>query len=247
MPKISLLVPYRNRTVHLRNLLSWFRQADAPDRELILVEGAAEKTVQRLVEDCPGARYLFVENPDAFHLSRLLNRGLAAARGELILPFDVDLLPAPGVFRRHVAAAASAPRLVVAGYRLLTPLESVSPEQRQEILFRVRLAASDHQQTILKRILDGESYGVAPILWRERLEEVGGWDEGFVGWGAEDQDLLERYLSDGRHLVRSEAFAYLHQHHEFESAWREPHLIAENRDRYQRRRIAQTGRGSSDG
>jgi predicted glycosyltransferase involved in capsule biosynthesis len=247
MPKISLLVPYRNRAVHLRNLLSWFRQTEVPDRELIVVEGAGERTAQRLVEDCPGACYLFVDNPDAFHLSRLLNRGLEAAQGELILPFDVDLLPTPGVFRRHVDAAASAPRLVVAGYRLITNVDSIHPDQRREVLFRVRLAASDHQQTILQRILDGESYGVAPILWRDRLHEVGGWDEGFIGWGAEDQDLLERYLSDGRYLVRSESFVYLHQHHEPEGAWRESHLIAENRDRYRRRRIAQTGRSSADG
>ena len=34
----------------------------------------------------------------------------------------------------------------------------------------------------------------------DRLLEISGWDEKFVGWGGKDQNIIERYLQDGRFL-----------------------------------------------
>ena len=85
-------------------------------------------------------------------------------------------------------------------------------------------------------ILRGEKFGVMPFFCRQRLLDIQGWDEAFIGWGAEDQDLIERYLGQGRTLCRSPRLVYLHLHHEAEPQWREAETVASNRQTYYQKR-----------
>lgn len=83
-----------------------------------------------------------------------------------------------------------------------------------------------------KHLTKHEKFGVVPFFQRERLSEIGGWDEEFVGWGAEDQDLIERYLKNGYALCRCPELVYLHLFHKQETRWTEPFLVQQNRDYY---------------
>lgn len=97
------------------------------------------------------------------------------------------------------------------------------------------LGPEDQPSALRKHLLGGERFGVMPLFWRDRLQTLGGWDEAFVGWGAEDQALIEHYLTPQQALCRCPELIYLHLHHGPAAGWNEPDLTQKNRDYYYRR------------
>jgi GT2 family glycosyltransferase len=70
-------------------------------------------------------------------------------------------------------------------------------------------------------------------IWREDLEAVNGFDESFVGWGCEDDDLAYRLRRAGRRIVS--ALAYTHCYHMWHPT--EPSRPAEWKDGANVRRL----------
>ncbi len=236
--QLSLLVTYRDRPHHLDTQLHWWQQAAPADCELVLVEAAATPTPglgDRLAQ-LPRSRYYYLPCPGIFHKTRALNAGLAQARGDWIAAFDVDLIPLGATLERHLAIAQSAPRLLVSGYRLLCPTPTLDWTALPATVAAAEIAPEDRPTALRKHLTQGERFGVVPLLQRERLVAIGGWDAGFVGWGGEDQDLIERYLADGRHFCRSPELVYLHLAHERDRAWAEAATVAQNRAHYYAKR-----------
>ena len=77
-----------------------------------------------------------------------------------------------------------------------------------------------------------EKFGVCPIFLKQRLLDIGGWDEGFVGWGAEDQDIIDRYCKDDIHLARFASLTYVHLHHDVTPGWNDREFVEKNRGLY---------------
>ncbi len=65
-------------------------------------------------------RWLRLEEP---HLTRAMNQGLAAARGAIVLFTDDDIIPAPDLARRHLAAYAEHPATWAVVGQILQPGE----------------------------------------------------------------------------------------------------------------------------
>jgi predicted glycosyltransferase involved in capsule biosynthesis len=86
-----------------------------------------------------------------------------------------------------------------------------------------------------KYLLKGERFGVMPLFKRDRLLVINGWDETFIGWGAEDQDLIERYLIDTQSLCRCPDLVYLHLKHGTSDGWNCETLTPKNRAHYYRK------------
>ena len=235
-PELSLIVPYRNRLEHLTSLLEWNAAQDHRIWEIILVEASAQPTVESVVVSAPGCRYEFVECSGTFHLAKARNRGLECAAAEFVIPYDVDLLPVGVTIHNQARVAMQCPEVVFAGYRLMTDRPRVAPCDIDDALCLAGLAEEDNAVSVRQQLVERQRFGVAPILSRSRLEEIGGWDERYVGWGAEDQDMLERYLSNGNVLVRSPQFLYLHLAHGQQDDWNEPHHRERNRSYYEERR-----------
>jgi hypothetical protein len=100
------------------------------------------------------------------------------------------------------------------------------------------LAPEDSPSAQLKYLLRAERFGVCPFYTRQDWDHCRGVDEGFIGWGAEDADLVHRIAQLGRTLVRSYDLLYFHMPHGRDAGWNDPLLTEENRQRY-RRRLAQ--------
>jgi len=155
----------------------------------------------------------FTSEPHAgFRLARVRNQGARMAGGDSLLFLDGDcILP-----RDHVAAylARRRPGVAHLGYcaRLtetasaaLAPgtlahvdLEALVPTSERRLLRHRFRKAWWH--TLLrhpsKPRLAGGNFGV----WRRDFEEVNGFDERFVGWGQEDDDLGLRLRAAGVRL-----------------------------------------------
>lgn len=230
--KLSLLVPYRNRKDHAEILLEWFAQLGSDSVEAIFIEQDASRTIQELVEAVPNCRYAFIENAGTFNLSRALNTGLAHSHAQLVAPYDIDLIPLRDTLMKQLRFALLHPDIVFSGYRLMSMLRRIDAATTVDAALRSEVSISEHPHYLMQRLVENQKYGVIPFLQNKRLREIGGWNERYIGWGGEDQDMLDRYISEEILLVRSEEFVYLHQHHGFESNWREEEFTRKNREMF---------------
>ncbi len=155
----------------------------------------------------------FTSEPHAgFRLARVRNEGARLAQGDTLLFLDGDcILP-----RDHVAAylARRRPGVAHLGYCARLPeaasaalapgsltgldLEALAPASERRLLRRRFRKA--WWRTLLrhrsKPRLAGGNFGV----WRRDFEAVNGFDERFVGWGQEDDDLGLRLRAAGVRL-----------------------------------------------
>jgi hypothetical protein len=254
-PQLSLLTAFRGaaRRAQLELQLRWLeriRQEEGfTNFEIIVVEGDETTLAESHVAQYEWAQYEFVPMSGLFHKGVLLNRAARLARGDFLMPFDVDLLPAEGVLPLHLELATASPRCLVAGYRLqLTQAQMPAagfplPTSHQfisqmDIEDASLLGPEDNLRPLRKYLINKERFGVCPCFPRHLFEAVGGNDEVFIGRGPEDQDLVEKVCASGLTLVRAYDLIYFHLYHAAASGWDEPNLLAANRKIYAERRQA---------
>src|SRR4051794_39692059 len=110
MSDISVVVPTRNRAGRLRALLESL--AAQPAHEVIVVDNASSDDTQAVVADA-GVRGIRLPEPMGPAVAR--NRGWRAARGELVVFTDDDVVAQPGWLNAIAAAHARDREAVIQG------------------------------------------------------------------------------------------------------------------------------------
>ncbi|MBD1909058.1 MULTISPECIES: galactosyltransferase-related protein [unclassified Leptolyngbya] len=235
--KASLIIPYRQREIHLKTQLEWWKHQKDNDYsnnfEIILVE--ASETPSTWIQSAfqsENLSYIHYPCKGTFHKTKALNLGLNLAQGEFVVPYDVDLLPVRDVLLQHLWVAERSPELLITGYRIMSNTESIAFEEVASVLEQTSIAPEDQPTALWKHLVLHEKFGIMPFFRKDRLLKIGGWDEQFIGWGGEDQDVIERYLKTGCHLCRCPELVYLHLFHQPDTHWTEPHIVAQNRQHY---------------
>ncbi len=243
LPPLSLVTVYRQRRPHLQTQRTWWEQQrpHLPTCEWIVIEADAAPTpgLAEAIAQVQG-RYAFLPNSGTLHKTKALNLGLSLATGDYLTPLDVDLIPLGTTLTHHLQLATLSPQVLMTGYRLMATTATLTVETLAEpegegwaaVLAAATIAPEDQPSALRKHLLQGEKFGVLPFFRCDRLRAIGGWDEAFVGWGAEDQDVIERYLGSTGYLCRSPQLVYLHLHHDADPHWREASIVAANRQTY---------------
>ena len=235
---LSLLVAYRNRPLHLKCLLEWFTNTVHinPGIELILIESSPKPTLVK--EPGKNIKYVHVQEDGNFNKARLLNIGLGYSVGKLVSSYDVDLVPVDLSFKKHLLLAEESEVLLVSGYRLNCGKEYINVEEIEQERLQAAICVKEEcsESFLREQLVQGHRYGVIPLFNRERLIKAGAWDERFEGWGAEDKDVIERYLGGTRHLVRCPDLIYLHLNHEEAAGWNDLALTRKNDSLYYEKR-----------
>jgi N-acetylglucosaminyl-diphospho-decaprenol L-rhamnosyltransferase len=154
-----------------------------------------------------------IENPEPLSYAANLNRGIAVAKGDLILVNNPDAVPEPGAAAALAAFMADHPRCGVAGPRLenpdgtwqhsrrrfptvtgtivrRTPLRRLFPPlERQRAHYNL-----DERPT--EPVRADWMLGGSLLLRREMLDQLGGYDAGFRMYG-EEIDLCYRAARAG--------------------------------------------------
>ncbi len=192
-PLVSVVVPSRGGAARLPVLLRALRAQDGVDWEAVVVlDGDVDGSAQVVASHAGDLPVRVVAFPENRGRSAALNAGFEAARGEVLVRCDDDLVPGPDYLAAHAAAHAAGRVGAVGLYR------NVYPETTYA---RVYGRAWD-------RRFREEAYTVAPdqtwrywagnvSVGRGDWERVGPYDEGFRAYGWEDVDWGYRLQQQG--------------------------------------------------
>jgi len=228
-PTTSLVVTTYNWPEALAAILrSVQAQRVLPGEVLVADDGSTEPT-KRVVDGFragfPVPLHHVWQPDDGFRAGQIRNKAVARAAGEYVLQIDGDMVLHPEFVRDHVAAAT--PGFFVGGSRVVLGPEVtrrvVAGEARigpftPGVRNRLNAVRAPALGRAVARVVSLRSLrsvrGCNMGYWRSDFLAVNGYDEGYVGWGREDTDLVVRFHQYGlrRRFFKLQGLAY-HLHH----------------------------------
>lgn len=205
---ISVIIPTYNGGWVLHRVIEALRAQDAdPDRfEIIVVDDGSTDGSADGIEAGGGLAPVRVLRQENRGRAAARNRGAAEAKGRALLFLDADIWATPGLVSAHMAHHVGGGALGVQGRSLQHPdsLKTVfmrATNMMPDVTIRRRHALSPMH--IITR-----NFSVTAAAF----QGVGGFDEGFVGYGWEDIELGLRLQQAGVSL-RYEPAALVYHHH----------------------------------
>ncbi|MFI1197408.1 glycosyltransferase [Micromonospora sp. NPDC020750] len=220
-PMISVIIPTYNRSRLLRGTLTALADQRIPTDafEVIVADDGSTDDTRRTVEDFTGRlrlRYHFQEDL-GFRAAAARNAGARLARGEILAFVDSGILPGPDFVAGHLAAHREpGPARAVIGYTYgfrpdyPTPglegiLQTHTPEEVvHDYGSDPEFQDSRHSLFATARFFLARTALPWQLFWTcncsvpaEKFWAVGGFDEIFRSWGAEDTELGFRLYRHG--------------------------------------------------
>lgn len=193
----TYIIPYKHKIDRLQNLkrvLDWV--AGFRGVEIILVEQDKKPRIQNI--PLRGVKYQFIKTETPFNKALAFNVGLKYATTNIIVFGDSDIIMDPQDFAN--------------GINLLKDFECVSPYNKVIDLKPEEVNWQLDQMKTIDRPGRGETdiqkiclCGGIIIFRKDAIYRIGGWDERFIGWGAEDDyqsDKTKKLLTWFEHPSR---------------------------------------------
>ena len=210
LPRLSVVVPTYQRSALLARLLRALeRQTLAPSHfeVIIIVDGSTDATADWLSDFRPAYKLTWKWQPNAGRATAC-NRGLALARGSVVVLLDDDMEPSRRLLQAHLDAHSCRTRLGVVG---AAPVEggpglpAVGEYMARKFNRHLESLAAPGRQFGLRDFYSG-NFSVR----RDVIAEVGYFDEEFTTYGNEDLELSCRLKAAGVQIVFN-AQAVAHQ------------------------------------
>ena len=215
MSSISVVTLNKGREAHLARLIEGLVRgsAQAPGlAECIVVEMGREPAP---LPETPFPLRRVALPSDGLPLAAARNAGRRAAGGDILVYLDVDCIPAAGLVAGLAAAAEGHDALVCGPIRYL-PAGAVRDGWSEAELMRLGVLhparpfpESGVELTKNPGLFWSLAFAVRAATW----DRLGGFDEGFDGYGAEDTDLAFRAAERGVPVLLAGVPPAFHQHH----------------------------------
>lgn len=214
----SICTIVRGRSRHLHHLVDGVRRLDPRPSELVVVWMGADQPVGTIdagripaVESVVG-----VPAGGRLPLARARNRAVDMASSEQIVLLDVDCIPGPDVvadYSRILSAHDAA--LVSGGVRYLE--RAVTGRDRFADLISASALHPDRPHLVPGEAIPAPHalfWSVSFAIRRRTWDRIGGFDDAYDGYGAEDTDFAMSAAAAGvPHVMTGDALAF-HQCHE---------------------------------
>lgn len=203
-PEVSFIIGHRGaeKVPHLQAVLQSVLAQAGPAVEVVVVEQAAEPVLTVLP---PGVTHVHAPPPEhdtPYNRSAAFNVGARAAQGEILICHDNDLLVPAAYAREACRILRSGGDVAYLGRFLFYLGEEHS---------RAVLSGREKVDAIPPvRVMQNFQGGTLAIR-RDAFVDVGGFDEGFAGWGGEDNEMYDRCA--GLRIHRYGYLPFIHLHH----------------------------------
>ena len=197
---ISVIIPYtrgdEGREKNLLTLIDNIKKQTYKDYELILVEQLFDKPTELDIKDCNHICISYSEN-DKFNKSWAINVGVRNSKYNSLLVIDADMVFGNDYFQKIVDFSKDHPKFFMGYSKIHCETGRDNPEKRV------------HVQTYLKAA-GGVWYADKDFFW-----SIGGMNETYFGYGAEDNDFWQRAnnvlgLVDGVQYEITHAYHHWH-------------------------------------
>jgi len=207
--RVTVVIPTCNRKKLLRNtLISLFNQTcPKKDYEIIVVDDGStddtESMIKSLKPTCNLRYYYwprykkFVPGSPENRAGPARNIGITEADGDIIIFIDSDVICNPKLIEEHLKHQSKSSNLVVIGYRKELPEISSKPNF-ENIKDLDRKLCNDIRDIEYGQVADDLKnldnywslfYSNNVSVRKQHLIDVGMFDENFVFWGVEDQEI----------------------------------------------------------
>ena len=215
--KTVVVTLQRGRHAHLdRQLAAVGESARQPDAHVVVSMDPAAPDLPCDVVHLPVASGVPLPLARARNLA--VSRAVGEHGAELVVALDVDCLPSPGLIGRYEDAAREQPAALLSGpVRYLQPgapadgplpseaeLGAAPPHPARPVPAEGTLQSEPRYELFWSL-----SFAMTPAVF----DRVGGFDEGYVGYGAEDTDFAMRARREHVPLVWVGGAEAYHQHH----------------------------------
>jgi len=212
--KLSVLTIVRGRKSHLRNQLLGLLQSQRLPDEWIVV-GMGEQPEVTATTAFPCRFDVIPHEAGNLPLARARNHAASLATGEALIFLDVDCIPSAMLLESFTGALKQTPQLWMGSVGYLPPeaatglwtFESLDAQAK-----RHRLLPEMHPTETLNEHRHEMFWSLCFGLTNSTFEQIGGFDESFHGYGAEDTDFSFAARRQGVGFGMIGARAY-HQHH----------------------------------
>lgn len=187
-PLISIIIPYRNReTERIRRCLDSLENQTSKEFEVVFLDYGSDynyvEKIKPLVDGYSFVNYVYNNTKGWFwNRSHCLNSGIKIANSEFIMTTDADM-----IFESHFVETA------IKYLDKNTAIFSECYYAPKGIVDLDELNNNLHKCDASGKV----QFGGCQILSKEKLEEVGGFDEYFRIWGVEDIDIHSRLMKTG--------------------------------------------------
>jgi hypothetical protein len=189
-PRVSFVIGHRGvaRLPHLLATLRSIAGQRGASIECVVVEQSERPEIADRLPSW--VRYLHTPVPEPsypYNRSWTLNAGARAARGEVLVLHDNDMI-CPADYASETLARAREGR----SFLQLKRFTFYLGQGDSEAVF-----ASGEVRTDLPSVVVQNLHGASIAVTRAAYFDVGGFDESFVGWGGEDNEFWDRAESAG--------------------------------------------------
>lgn len=189
---VAVVVTHYEQHAQLRRVLDALASQTLRPAEVVVADDGSARA-----PDVPAGVRVVRQEDLGFRAAAARNLGAAATRSGTLAFLDADTVPEPAYLERLVRRVAASDDVLAVGRRRHAGAAGELPEPAW---LRDGYAAS-------RELLDADGlsfrYVISAVLAcsRSLFEDVGGFDERFVGYGGEDWDLGYRAWNNGALLV----------------------------------------------
>jgi GT2 family glycosyltransferase len=226
-PPVSVVIPYYNQPHQLALVLEALTAQSYPVEQMEVViadDGSAERPdVGRWRSHLTVT--VVTQEDKGFRAAAARNLGAASATGSILCFLDADTVPTIDYIRCAVRLPASAPDTLVVGRRKHADLGEVAKGSMVDWMAAHAHTERTHSAepqwlvdgyertaNLLEPGWDGYKYMISAVMTcsRDLFDDVGGFDESFVGYGGEDWELANRAFMMGGVFVHEPAAVAWH-------------------------------------
>jgi predicted glycosyltransferase involved in capsule biosynthesis len=219
---LTLVIPFKydteDRINNLRFVLKYYKK-NFIDTKFVIIESGVEQRGKEF-EGQHNVYYEFREETGLMHRTKMLNDGAKIAKTKFISAYDTDVFFKKDDTKRTMDALRSGKNYVLPFNGIFLDVARTAKTQVEESLDAEFLPMIPHLvqrgNTIhgdLIRCIVNNSVGGALFYNRERFLQLGGYNEKFISWGHEDNEIEHRFRMMGDPIFKIENSNCYHLNH----------------------------------